>query len=150
MVGYLWPVARKARADPPLASSARCPWGCAEEGMARHLAWRCPALDGPRRFLAGESETFRFRLFLEAEAGTPGGAEEHHAWSKRLLPDQREDAPLPFHALLVHRAGSRPGIVLAREAFLDGSACRATDRRLARAGLAAVAAWADGPERTAS
>eukprot|EP00959_Pyramimonas_sp_CCMP1952_P238948 4993749-Pyramimonas_sp.AAC.1 len=27
MVGCLWPVARRARASPALASSARCPWG---------------------------------------------------------------------------------------------------------------------------
>ena len=49
LVGCLWPVARRARATPPLASSARCPWGCDEAATVRHLAWRCPALDGPRR-----------------------------------------------------------------------------------------------------
>ncbi|CAK0837126.1 unnamed protein product [Prorocentrum cordatum] len=148
MVGCSWPVARRAGASPPLAPSARSAWCCEEVGTVRHLARRCPALGGPRCLWLGESPGFA--ALQEAEAATASNGEELLLWSRGPLTDQRSEAPQPFPAIVIRRAGSHPGDVSARDAFPDGSAARARDCQLARSGWAAVTTWANDAKRAAA
>ncbi|CAK0872298.1 unnamed protein product [Prorocentrum cordatum] len=98
-----------------------------EAGTVRHLAWRCPALDEPRRQQRADGS--RFALLQEAERAEPDTGQEHHIWSRGLVPDPRAEAPLPFARTLVRRSGTHPGSVFEREVFLDSSAFRSRDKR---------------------
>ena len=142
MCGSLWPVDRRAAAG--LIPAGWCPWGCPCRGTVRHLVWGCGAIAGPRRVAFGDGALAR------GAAGADASDVEDATWSRALLPDLRQRAPLPRRDCPVLRAGPKSFEKFTGHLYTDGSATFPTDPILRRAGWSVVCLDALGNESTAA